>query len=171
MDEPDLESRRKIYAAISDAPGIHFRRIHDRLEYAQGTVQYHLRRLADDGLVDVSDDGKYTRYYPADEFDPDDRTVMNALRRKYSRRIVAHLVAEGPLTTSELSERLDRSPSTLSWHLSKLVEAGLVEKERRGQSVDYSLADPQRARYLYTVYRRSFTDKLVDRLLGLWDVY
>ncbi|MFB6130027.1 MAG: winged helix-turn-helix transcriptional regulator [Salinigranum sp.] len=171
MDEPELESRRRIYALVEDNPGIHFRGILDRVDYAQGTLQYHLKHLADDGLVEVSEDGKFTRYYPTDEFTEADQTVMNALRRTYSRRIIAHLLSDGPLTTSDLSDRLDKSSSTISWHLSKLDEAGLLTRERDGVSVYYSLADPDRARYLYTIHRRSFTDQLVDRLLGLWDSY
>lgn len=171
MEEPALDSRREIYRLVEEHPGIHFRDLLERLDYAQGTLQYHLRRLADDGLVAVSDDGKYTRYYPAGEFSESDRAVMNALRRTYSRRIIAHLLADGPLTTAELSDRLGKARSTISWHLSKLVDANLVTKERDGVAVYYALSDPDRARYLYTIHRKSFTDRLVDRLLGLWDAY
>src|SRR6056297_3760871 len=79
MSESDLElaSRRAIYQQIADTPGIHFRALLKDLDYAQGTLQYHLRWLADEGLLDVSDDGKYTRYYPAETFDDVDRTAMN----------------------------------------------------------------------------------------------
>lgn len=170
-DPLDLESRRRIFAAVERTPGVHFRDLLADLEYAQGTLQYHLQTLAEEGLVEVSDDGKYTRYYPASEFEAADRTVMNALRRTYSRRIIAHLLADGPLSTSDLAERIDKSDSTVSWHLSKLAEAGLVEKERDGRSVQYALVDPDRARHLYTIHRQSFTDALVDRLLGLWNAY
>lgn len=171
MTEPDLESRREIYAVVEDTPGVHFRALLDRVDYAQGTLQYHLRRLEDDSLVEVSDDGQYTRYYPAGSFSNVDQTVTNALRRTYSRRIIAHLLADGPLTTQELSDRLEKSPSTVSWHLSKLEATELVEKSRDGRSVDYALTDPERARYLYVLHRQSFTDALVDRLLGLWEGY
>jgi len=173
MSEPDLEldSRRALYQHIADNPGVHFRALLDEFEYAKGTVQYQLRWLADDGLVEVADDGKFTRYYPAAEFDEADRTVMNALRRKYSRRVLAHLLADGPLSTTELGDRLEKSKSTISWHLSNLAEAGLVTKEREGRSVVYEVSDPDRVRYLYTVHQRSFTDRVVDRLLGLWDSY
>src|SRR6056297_1987052 len=173
MSAPNLElaSRRRIYQRIADTPGIHFRALLDDLEYAQGTLQYQLRWLGDEGLIDISEDGKYTRYYPAAEFDDADRTVMNALRREYSRRILAHLLVDGPLSTTELSDRLEKAQSTVSWHLSKLADAGLVTKERDGRSVYYELTDPERATYLYTVYQGSFTDRLVDRLLGLWDSY
>ncbi|MFB6202472.1 MAG: winged helix-turn-helix transcriptional regulator [Halorhabdus sp.] len=173
MSEPHLEldSRRAIYREIADSPGIHFRALLDELDYAQGTIQYQLRWLADEGLVEASDDGKYTRYYPAAEFDEADRAVMNALRREYSRRILAHLLADGPLSTTELSDRIGKARSTVSWHLSNLADAGLVTKERAGRSVEYAVADPDRVQYLYTVYRRSFTDRVVDRILGLWNSY
>lgn len=173
MSDPDieLESRRVIYQRIADTPGLHFRALLEELEYAQGTLQYQLRWLADEGLIEVSDDGKYTRYYPAAEFDEADQAVMNALRREYSRRILAHLLADGPLSTSELSDRLEKANSTVSWHLSNLANADLVTKERDGRSVVYEVTDSERVRYLYTIHRRSFTDRIVDRLLGLWDSY
>lgn len=173
MGESDLElaSRRAIYQHVVANPGVHFRAILDEFDYAQGTIQYQLRWLDEHDLVEVSDDGKYTRYYPVADFDDADRVVMNALRRKYSRRILAQLLAAGPLTTTQLSERLDKAKSTVSWHLSNLAEAGLVRKERDGRRVVYEVSDPEHVKYLYTVHRRSFTDRVVDRLLGLWDGY
>lgn len=169
MPDLELESRRAIYQHVAANPGVHFRGLLDALDYAQGTVQYHLRWLEEQGLVRVSDDGKYTRYYPTETFDEADEAIMNALRREYARRIVAHLAADGPLTTAALSDRLGRSPSTVSWHLSKLDDAGLVTKERQGRSVEYELTDPERVKYLYTVYRGTFVDRVVDRLFDLWD--
>jgi predicted transcriptional regulator len=173
MSEPDLEldSRRAIYQRIADTPGIHFRALLEELDYAQGTLQYQLRWLADEGLIEASDDGKYTRYYPEADFDEADQTVMNALRREYSRRILAHLLADGPLSTNELSDRIGKADSTVSWHLSNLADADLVTKERDGRSVVYRVSDPDRVAYLYTVHRQSFTDRVVDRLLGLWESY
>jgi predicted transcriptional regulator len=173
MSEPDLElpSRRAIFQQVVDNPGIHFRSLLEDLDYAQGTLQYQLRWLADADLLEVSEDGQYTRYYPAAEFDEIDQSVMNALRREYSRRVLAHLLADGPLSTTELSDRLEKAKSTVSWHLSNLSEADLVTKERDGRSVVYDVSEPDRVSYLYTVHRQSFTDRVVDRLLDLWDGY
>lgn len=171
MADLALQSRRELYRAIEAAPGSHGRALLERLDYAKGTLQYHLDWLEREGLVEAHDDGKFTRYYPAGEFDEPDRAMLGALRRTYGRRIIAHLAADGPLTTTELADRLEKAPSTVSWHLSRLDEVGLVEKDRRGRTVQYSLAEPRRARRLYTRYRGSFTDRLVDRLLDLWDTY
>ena len=173
MSEPAfaVDSRRDIYQHIAANPGVHFRELCEAFSYAQGTIQYHLNWLADAELIDVADDGKYTRYYAAAEFDDADQAVMNALRREYSRRVLAHLLADGPLSTQELSKRLDKAESTVSWHLSNLADADLVTKQREGRRVSYTVSDPDRVRYLYTIHRRSFTDRVVDRLLGLWDGY
>ena len=169
--ELELPTRRSIYQRVLDTPGIHFRALFDDVDLAKGTLQYHLRWLADEGLVDVQDSDDYTRYYAADSFDDADQTVMGALRRTIARRILAYLVSDGPLTTTELAQRLEKSQSTISWHLSNLIEAELVRKERDGRSVYYEVTDADRVRYLYTVYRGSFTDRLVDRLFDLWDAY
>jgi predicted transcriptional regulator len=170
-DELELSTRRTIYQHIVDTPGIHFRALFDDIDLAKGTLQYHLHWLADEGLIDVQDGTDYTRYYAADSFDEVDQTVMGALRRTIARRILAYLVSEGPLTTTDIAERLEKSQSTISWHLSNLVDAGLVKKERDGRRVYYEVTDADRVRYLYTVYQASFTDRLVDRLFDLWDAY
>jgi len=171
MDEPELEleSRQAIYRAISDAPGSHLRALHRQLDYAKGTVQYHLQWLIDHELVEAESDGEYTRYYPAHAFAADDKRILSELRRSYSRTIIAHLAADGPLTTSELAERVGRSRSTVSWHLSRLHEAGMVEKRREGRHVRYGLVDRDRLLTLYVAYEGSFTDRLLDNVLDLWN--
>ncbi len=171
MDEPELDSRRAIFGEIRATPGIHFRELLRRHEYAQGTIQYHLRWLEDEGLVESSDDGNFTRYYPANSFETGDKTTMNALRRKYSRRIIAQLASENELSTATLSERVGKSRSTVSWHLSRLHEEGIVEKERDGRTVLYSLRNPDRVMRLYATYQASLRDRLLDKVLDLWDVY
>lgn len=169
--ELELDSRREIYQHVAANPGVHFRGLVSALDYAQGTIQYHLRWLESHDLVTASEDGSYTRYYATGEFDDADRAILNALRREHARRIAAHLAADGALSTADLAERLDRSPSTVSWHLSKLADAGLVMKEQDGRRVEYELRDPDRVKYLYTVYQKSFTDRVVDRLFHLWRSY
>ncbi|MDY7080940.1 MAG: metalloregulator ArsR/SmtB family transcription factor [Halobacteria archaeon] len=169
-DEIELESRREIYQTIDENPGIHFRELLRRLDYAQGTLQYHLRWLEDENLIQESQDSDFTRYYTRG-FETEDKRTMNALRREYSRRIIAYLSREGELTTSELAELVGKSNSTVSWHLSRLHDAGIVEKKREGRSVLYSLKDESKVKRLYTVHQKSFKDRLVDNILGLWDSY
>lgn len=169
MDE--LEPRRRIHALVEAHPGLHFRELLSRLDLAQGTLQYHLRRMVDEGALSVSHDVGFTRYYAQGRLRPEDRPLVDALRRRYARLALAHLASEGPLTTRALAQRMGKASSTVSWHLARLAEAGLVERRREGQEVLYALVDRARVVHVYTRYRASFTDRLVDGLLGLWESY
>ena len=56
-----------------------------------------------------------------------------------TRREVLKLLRHGPQSAGELSDRFDVSKPTMSVHFRVLKEAGLVDAERRGTSVIYSL--------------------------------
>ncbi|MDH5675127.1 MAG: metalloregulator ArsR/SmtB family transcription factor [Myxococcales bacterium] len=67
-----------------------------------------------------------------------DRT-FEALRHSERRRILELLQQKGELAAGELAEYFDFSKPTLSHHLKLLVDAGLLDKERRGQFIYYRI--------------------------------
>lgn len=64
--------------------------------------------------------------------------VFEALSSTVRRRILAYLSATD-LTAGEIAERFNISKPSISKHLSILENAGLIESERRGQFIHYSL--------------------------------
>ncbi len=68
--------------------------------------------------------------------------VFEALASTPRRKILAFLNA-GELTAGEIAERFDFSKPTLSGHLRVLEDAGLIEREKRGQFVYFRLV-PER---------------------------
>jgi ArsR family transcriptional regulator, virulence genes transcriptional regulator len=64
--------------------------------------------------------------------------LLRALANEQRLMLLCNLL-DGPLTVSELNERVELSQSALSQHLAVLREAGIVSTERRSQSVVYSL--------------------------------
>lgn len=56
---------------------------------------------------------------------------------------VLELLSEGPLSVSELQPGVDIESSHLSQQLAVLRKAGIVVAERRGNSMIYSVVDPQ----------------------------
>ena len=66
--------------------------------------------------------------------------VFAALASTPRRRILAYL-SEASLTAGEIAERFDMTKPSLSKHLRILEDAGLVQSEKRGQFVHYSLAN------------------------------
>jgi len=63
---------------------------------------------------------------------------LKALGNEQRLMILCHLVS-GPLSVSELNERLPLSQSALSQHLGILRESGIVVTTRESQSIIYSL--------------------------------
>lgn len=146
----DLETRRAVYRHLLEYPGLHLRELTREIDLSPTTVRYHLDQLVDADLVTRTDEDGYTRFYPRVEGGPgprdvvgaDEKEVLNLLRQRVPLGIVLHLLTEGPTPQGELAEALDVAASTASYHLDKLREAGVVDRERQGRSVLYSLENP-----------------------------
>ncbi len=59
------------------------------------------------------------------------------------RLLVLYALSDGPHTVSELCEVLQAPQSNTSQHLAVLRTAGMVDTQRRGNSVVYSLRHPK----------------------------
>jgi ArsR family transcriptional regulator len=68
------------------------------------------------------------------------KAISGALRHE----LIHHLVP-GPRTVTELAELSGASASSVSQHMSALGARGLVERQRKGQHVEYELVYPQLA--------------------------
>ena len=71
-----------------------------------------------------------------------------------------YLVAEQPRNVTELTELLDVTQPTVSHHLRILRERGLVNAERDGTSIYYSLGDPRILEAMNIL--RSFVDDKIQ---------
>jgi ArsR family transcriptional regulator, arsenate/arsenite/antimonite-responsive transcriptional repressor len=56
-----------------------------------------------------------------------------------TRREILRLLRRGPMSAGALAERFHQSRSTLSAHFNVLKAANLVQTERQGQTIVYSL--------------------------------
>lgn len=65
-------------------------------------------------------------------------SLLRALANEQRLMILCHLVPR-PLTVGELNRHVPLSQSALSQHLAVLRESGVVQTERRAQTVHYSL--------------------------------
>lgn len=75
----------------------------------------------------------------------DERTVIQslaALAQQHRLRLFRLLVEAGPggLAAGAIAKTLDMPPSSLTFHLNMLREAGLVDQRRDGRSLVYTAA-------------------------------
>jgi ArsR family transcriptional regulator len=74
--------------------------------------------------------------------------VFKALADRHRVKILNRLLAAGdePVCVCEFEELLDLKQPTVSYHLKQLLDAGIVEREKRGAFAYFSIADGALAR-------------------------
>lgn len=165
MDEDvlDLDTRRRIHARLAERPGSYLRELQRDLAMPMGMLEYHLGRLEKAGLVTVVH-GDHKRFFPA-EMDARDKRVLALLRQDACRRVVVHLLGHPGASHGEIHAATELLPSTLSYYLARLVDAGLATRRKEGRQTRYAVADPLRAERVLVQFRASFLDRVLDRFL------
>jgi len=135
------DTRRALVDRVREAPGSPLTAVGRALDVPRSTVRYHVRVLEREGLVTAETIAGRNRLFPADEDAP---ALAAALRRDGAGDLLRSIAADGPGSVTALAERLDRAPSTVSHHLSRLADDGLVERRDEGTRTTAHLAGPAR---------------------------
>lgn len=167
----ELEARKKVFDIISEAPGLHLREIQKRLDIPLGTVEYHLNYFADNEMVIVKEEGGYKRYYPKKAMGSEDRKYLSLLRQVIPRRIVLFLMHKPGATFGDIAEGLQMPPSSLAFHVKKLVIAEVIDRVKKGRVSFFKVKDPERTAKILIAHKRSFLDEVVDRFVTTWTEY
>lgn len=172
----DASTRRRVYALVQEHPGLHQREIARRLDLRPSHAEYHLRQLTKAGLLKAEAKGGYTRYFvtveptrpvPEGAVPPADRSWVALLREARPLEICAHLLQEEPMEMGPLADRMGIATSTLSYHVDKLEEEGIVDRFREGNQRYLGLAD--RERLIRVLLQHEPPDDLVAGFEELWD--
>lgn len=164
-----LETRQRLYSIISEFPGLHYREIQRRTGIAIGQLTYHLDYLKKVHLIKTVNDGEYLRYYTNEQMGTEERKILELSRQKSVRHILLYLLENDSCDHNSLVNGLCLSPSTVSWHIKKLIDASVISKNHDGRRSIYSVNKPELVKTVLTKYKESFLDKLVDRFIEMWD--
>jgi len=161
--------RRDLHRHVESNPGVHFNELTRDLDIATGQAQYHLDRLLDGGRLATERLRGRTHYFPSG-YDPIERRTLALLRRETVREIIVYALEHGEPSAAKLAAELDVARSTVSWHVSTLVDAGLAEKRYDAQGRTHiALTHPSKTEAMLTEVKPSLPDKLVDRFTRLVD--
>jgi predicted transcriptional regulator len=172
----ELETRRSIYNLVLSQPGLHLREIQRQLEMHVNLVEYHLHHLIESELVVSVHQGGYNRFFAAqatgagsnvDRLTSQDKRVLGMMRQPMPLRIMVYLLAAGNAQHKDVCEHLGCAPSTLTYHMKKLVRARVVIQKSAGEGKGYHLADRRGVARLLMLYRPAPFDQ-VDAFTELW---
>lgn len=162
----ELETRRRIYQHLERHPGEHMRELARVLAIPMGTLEYHLHQLTKAGLLATREDARYTRYFVAGGgMGRREKDVMAVLRQKMPRQIAAFLLTNPDSSHGTILKQFSLSPSTLTFHLKKLMANNVAVQRREGRENKYTLVEPDLVAKVLVTYRATFLDDVVDRFV------
>ena len=162
----ELETRRKIYNFILENPGSHFREISRKIDMPKSTMDYHLNFLNKKGLIIILKKERYNRYYISKKIGKETKKILAILREETPRRILLSMKIYHPVSIDYLSKDLDKSPSTISFHLKKLKDLGLVEKIQINNQIKFCLKDEFKIYDYFIQYNKSLSDDFISILIN-----
>ena len=174
-DSESLESldptQRRILEFIASHPGVHLREICRALTLAMGDVQYHIRRLERDGRIHSTRRGLYKFFYPANLFGERQRDVLSVLSLDRPRELLLNIIEHPESTQEVLAGATHVSQPTVSWHLKRLVELGIVGRRQEGRVVTYSIARGGEIAAFIKTYHPTVWERWSSRLADIFIAY
>jgi len=133
LDKKILETRHKIYDLILKNPGLHQAKIAQILTMRKSLAEYHLQYLEKSGTIfSVKEEG-YKRYYVEGvDVAGEDKKILALFRQEIPFKIVSLLLRKSILKHKDIADNLNVAPSTLSYHLNKLVNQGVIDVRKYG---------------------------------------
>ncbi len=138
-------TRLEIYTYVTNNPGVHFRGVCNGLGVSVGVAQYHLDVLVQAGLLKAYNDGPNKRYFESRTYAQKDVELISLLRHETAGKILTALAQKGSLLHKDLAHALNVSSQALTWQMTQLKKAGLVEGAKEGLSVRYVLNEKSAA--------------------------
>lgn len=161
------DSQSNILKVINQSPGIRYRELTRRTGFANGVLTYHLNILEQIRCINKFKQSNVTRYYPID-IPIQDLKVISHLRVHSEKKIILFMLYHDFSTFNEIVEHLRKAPSTISWHLKRLCQDGIVAVHS-GEYNLYRIIDRKLVNQMVHKYRECFTDEVVNNFIDIVD--
>src|SRR5919202_3508224 len=153
------EVQNKLIKYINAQPGIRYRELLRLSGLSNGVLTYHIANLEKFGriIADRSINNKITRYYP-NNIPVEETDVIGHIRNNAARQIILFILEHDSCTSNEIIEYTKKAPSTISWHLKRLKDSGIISviyNAGRCQRL-YKVRDFQLVTNVLSKYKESF---------------
>ena len=155
--------RKDIYEYIYENPGIRYRELIRLARTTNGVLSYHLGKLEKSGEIRVErlSNNRVTRYFIVD-IPKKDSNIIGYFRGKVVRSIVFFVLKNEFCTFNEIVDHIEKAPSTISWYIKRLKEAGILSTNNGSDRYLYSIVDREMVDRILLEYKESFTDRIIE---------
>lgn len=141
-DPLEHEARQRLYEAVAESPGTYVAQVAETTGISVSTTRYHLRILENEQLLRTEKVRGKRRLYRESTGDDE---VTAALNDGATAAVVEAVTRHEPASVSQLADVLGRARSTVTYHVQRLDEGGVLTRERDGESVRVGLTPATRA--------------------------
>ena len=126
-------TRQHVLAAIDAYPGLHLEALSHMTRTSAPLVQHHVRALLSEHRLVAEKTGRSPRYFPLN-VSPSKRAKLALLREPLPFAIALSLIHHGETHHARIARDVQFARSTISYHLRKLVDRGIVRHDRERQT-------------------------------------
>jgi predicted transcriptional regulator len=168
-DQSDVHN--KLIRYIDGQPGIRYRELLRLSGLSNGVLTYHITNLEKSGriIADRNINNKITRYYP-NNIPLEEADIIGHIRNNATRQIILFILDHDSCTFNEIIEYTKKAPSTISWHLKRLKDAGIISVLYTGHCQRlYKVRDFESITNILHKYKESFADTIVNNYTGIME--
>ncbi len=161
-------TRERILEYIKMHPGTYLREIGRELGLAMGDLQYHLYELESQNRISTERRGLRKHFYPTGVFRENQKAILSVFSQETPRELLLYLIENPDSSRIELAEYLGLSSATISWHIDRLVNLGLIECSKKGRfSVCHVVGNVEEICRFVHNYRTSVWERWGSRLADI----
>jgi predicted transcriptional regulator len=127
--------RQQITDLVAAEPGIHFQELVRRLDAGRGTMEHHLRKLVSANVLTMQVSQGFTCFFPKGKVDRHMMAAAPVLKSEGARQILQAIQANPGVPAQDVAATIGLTPSTVNYHLKRLVASGLVSHARQGRFI------------------------------------
>lgn len=172
-DQRTQEMRTALHAIVEKNPGIYLTKIAELLQISVQLADYYLVDMQrENEIISVKNRGEYhKRYYTIQsQIVGDEQKILYLLGHRIALEIVLLLLKYQTLKHKDLTEMIGVSPSKLSYHLTKLLQEGILDVCPHGEGKGFVLSKREEMKRILKKYRlRIEGDLAVEGFMDIWD--
>jgi predicted transcriptional regulator len=146
---------------IEQTPGIRYRELLRLTGLVNGVLTHHLAVLEKANVIKVYRESRVTRYSPVGVSDKES-AILKFVRHEPTREILLFILENEMCTFNEIVDHTGKAPSTVSSHLKRLREAGIVSVRHGEHYQLYCIVEGDLVAEVFSKYTINFVDKVVD---------
>jgi predicted transcriptional regulator len=138
--------RNTLYSLIRSRPGISFVELLQETGISRGALSYHLTLMRISGKIVPLEDHGITGYFEnSGKYDRNEQKILKYLRQDTDKQILFALARSPLMSRRDFEKIFGVSGPTISWHMKRLIDDGLLSTRKDGRFSRYVLSDQTRS--------------------------